>query len=162
MDKTDLLDPLRLDRDLRRPAGTRSGICTIVDLDSLEVDVDVNEAYIGRVAAGMPAEIVLDAYPDLRIAAHVVAIVPTADRGKATVRGRIGFELKDPRIIPDRAPACRFAIEPHALKALRPQWAADNIPHRYPDRVERPCAGAVQQHPTVFSYATSSTQDVIT
>lgn len=90
---------------------TRSGICTIVDMDSLEVDVDINEAFIGRVAAGMPAEIVLDAYPDWRIAAHVVAIVPTADRGKATVRVRVGFDSKDPRIIPDMGARVSFLDE---------------------------------------------------
>lgn len=96
---------------------TRSGICTIVDMDSLEVDVDVNEAYIGLVAAGMPAEIVLDAYPDWRIPAHVVAIVPTADRGKATVRVRVGFALKDPRIVPDMGARVSFKGHPRAAPA---------------------------------------------
>ncbi|MBN5130864.1 efflux RND transporter periplasmic adaptor subunit [Stenotrophomonas maltophilia] len=95
---------------------TRSGICTIVDMESLEVDVDVNEAYIGRVAAGMPAEIVLDAYPDWRIAAHVVAIVPTADRGKATVRVRVGFALTDPRIVPDMGARVSFLERPRAVQ----------------------------------------------
>ncbi|MEI7035727.1 efflux RND transporter periplasmic adaptor subunit [Fulvimonas yonginensis] len=80
---------------------TRTGVGTIVDMDSLEVDVDVNEAYIGRVQAGMPAEAVLDAYPDWRIPAHVIAIVPAADRGKATVKVRVALEKKDARIVPD-------------------------------------------------------------
>lgn len=80
---------------------TRTGIGTIVDMDSLEVDVDVNEAYIGRVKPGMPAEAVLDAYPDWTIPAHVIAIVPTADRGKATVKVRVALERKDARIVPD-------------------------------------------------------------
>ncbi|HET9049736.1 MAG TPA: efflux RND transporter periplasmic adaptor subunit [Chiayiivirga sp.] len=80
---------------------TRTGVCTIVDMDSLEVGVDVNEAYIGRVQANMPAEAVLDAYPDWSIPAHVIAIVPTADRGKATVKVRVGLDQKDPRIVPD-------------------------------------------------------------
>ncbi|KGI77131.1 efflux RND transporter periplasmic adaptor subunit [Oleiagrimonas soli] len=80
---------------------TRTGVGTIVDMDSLEVDVDVNESYIGRVKAGMPAEAVLDAYPDWRIPAHVIAIVPAADRGKATVKVRVALERKDARIIPD-------------------------------------------------------------
>ncbi len=80
---------------------TRTGICTIVDMDSLEVDVDVNETYIGRVRPEMPAEAVLNAYPDWRIPAHVIAIVPTADRGKATIKVRVGLEQKDPRIVPD-------------------------------------------------------------
>jgi RND family efflux transporter MFP subunit len=80
---------------------TRTGIGTIVDMDSLEVDVDVNEAYIGRVQPDMPAEAVLDAYPDWTIPAHVIAIVPAADRGKATVKVRVALEKKDPRIVPD-------------------------------------------------------------
>ena len=80
---------------------TRTGIGTIVDMDSLEVDVDVNEAYIGRVTPKMPAEAVLDAYPDWKISAHVIAIVPAADRGKATVKVRVAMEHKDGRIVPD-------------------------------------------------------------
>lgn len=80
---------------------TRTGIGTVVDMDSLEVDVDVNEAYIGRVKPNMPAEAVLDAYPDWRIPAHVIAIVPAADRGKATVKVRVALEHKDSRIVPD-------------------------------------------------------------
>ncbi|WP_430387654.1 efflux RND transporter periplasmic adaptor subunit [Dyella sp. 20L07] len=80
---------------------TRTGVGTIVDMDSLEVDVDVNEAYIGRVKPSMPAEAVLDAYPDWKIPAHVIAIVPAADRGKATVKVRVALEQKDARIVPD-------------------------------------------------------------
>lgn len=80
---------------------TRTGVGTIVDMDSLEVDVDVNEAYISRVKPDMPASAVLDAYPDWKIPAHVIAIVPTADRGKATVKVRVALEKKDPRIIPE-------------------------------------------------------------
>lgn len=80
---------------------TRTGVGTIVDMDSLEVDVDVNEAYIGQVKPDMPAEAVLDAYPDWRVPAHVIAIVPTADRGKATVKVRVALEQKDPRLLPD-------------------------------------------------------------
>ena len=80
---------------------TRSGIATIVDMSSLEIEVDVNESYINRVHAGMPVEAVLDAYPDWRIPAHVIATIPSADRQKATVKVRIGFEQLDPRILPD-------------------------------------------------------------
>jgi RND family efflux transporter MFP subunit len=80
---------------------TRTGIGTIVNMDSLEIDVDVNEAYIGRVRPGMHAEAVLDAYPDWKIPAHVIAIVPAADRGKATVKVRLAMELKDDRIVPE-------------------------------------------------------------
>lgn len=82
---------------------TRTGIGTIVDMDSLEVEVDVGESYIGRVQAGMPAEVMLNAYPDWRIPAEVIAIIPTADRGKATVKVRVGLQQKDARIVPDMA-----------------------------------------------------------
>ncbi len=80
---------------------TRTGVATIVDMDSLEVDVDVNEAYISRVLPNMPAEAVLDAYPDWKIPAHVIAIIPSADRSKATVKVRVALDKKDPRIIPE-------------------------------------------------------------
>lgn len=81
--------------------GIAGGLATIVDMNSLEVDVDVNESYISRVTPGMPVEAVLDAYPDWRIPAHVIAIIPSADRSKATVKVRIAFDQKDPRIIPE-------------------------------------------------------------
>ncbi|HWG30824.1 MAG TPA: efflux RND transporter periplasmic adaptor subunit [Steroidobacteraceae bacterium] len=80
---------------------TRTGVGTIVDMDSLEIEVDVNEAYINRVQANQPATATLDAYPDWEIPAHVIAIIPTADRSKATVKVRVGFDKKDPRILPD-------------------------------------------------------------
>ena len=90
---------------------TRTGICTIVDMDSIEVEVDVNEAYIGRVEAGQRVDAVLDAYPNVTFPASVIAIVPTANRDKATVKVRIGFERKDPRILPDMAVKVTFADE---------------------------------------------------
>jgi RND family efflux transporter MFP subunit len=80
---------------------TRTGIGTIVDMDSLEIEVDVNEAYINRVLPGQPVESVLNAYPDWKIPSHVIAIIPTADRSKATVKVRIAIDTKDPRIVPD-------------------------------------------------------------
>jgi RND family efflux transporter MFP subunit len=80
---------------------TRTGIGTLVDMDSLEVEVDVNEAYINRVQPGQRVESVLNAYPDWRIPSHVIAIIPTADRSKATVKVRIGLDAKDNRIVPD-------------------------------------------------------------
>ena len=80
---------------------TRTGICTIVDMDSLEIEVDVNEAYINRVAPNQPVMAILDAYPDWQIPAHVITVIPTADRQKATVKVRIAFDAKDPRILPD-------------------------------------------------------------
>lgn len=87
---------------------TRTGICTLVDMDSIEVEVDVNEAHIGRVRPGGPVEAVLDAYPDWTIPAAVIAIVPTANRDKATVKVRIGLKQKDPRILPDMAVKVTF------------------------------------------------------
>ncbi|MFQ6004220.1 MAG: efflux RND transporter periplasmic adaptor subunit [Woeseia sp.] len=80
---------------------TRTGICTIVDMDSLEIEVDVNEAYIQRVQPKQRVTAALDAYPDWKIPAEVIAIVPTADRQKATVRVRIGFLERDQRILRD-------------------------------------------------------------
>jgi len=80
---------------------TRTGIGTLVDMDSLEIEVDVNEAYINRVEPGQPVASVLNAYPDWRIPSHVIAIIPTADRSKATVKVRIGFDARDERIVPD-------------------------------------------------------------
>lgn len=108
---------------------TRTGIATIVDMDSREIEVDVNEAFINRVKAGQTAEAVLDAYPDWTIPCHVINIVPTADRQKATVRVRIGFDELDPRILPDMGVKVSFmddhADEP-ATAAARPAVRVPN------------------------------------
>jgi RND family efflux transporter MFP subunit len=80
---------------------TRTGIATIVDMDSLEIEVDVNESYIARIKAGQPATAVLDAYTDWQIPAQVRTVIPTADRQKATVKVRVAFDRLDPRILPD-------------------------------------------------------------
>jgi RND family efflux transporter MFP subunit len=101
---------------------TRTGICTLVDMDSLEIEVDVNEAFINRVRDGQPVEAVLDAYPDWRIPAHVISIVPTADRQKATVRVRVGIDVRDARILPDMGVQVRF------LEGARPAPAPDGQP----------------------------------
>jgi len=93
---------------------TRTGIGTLVDMDSLEVEVDVNESYLNRVVPGGPAEALLDAYQDWPIPAHVIAIIPTADRGKATVRVRIGLDEKDPRILPDMGARVSFLADEEA------------------------------------------------
>jgi RND family efflux transporter MFP subunit len=87
---------------------TRTGICTIVDMDSLEIEVDVGEAFIGRVQPNMPVEATLNAYPDWKIPAWVIAIIPTGDRTKATVKVRIGLKLHDPRILPDMGARVSF------------------------------------------------------
>lgn len=101
---------------------TRTGIGTIVDMDSLEVQVDVNEAYIGRVQPSMPVEAVLNAYPDWRIPGSVIAIIPTADRTKATVKVRIALGQKDPRIVPDMGVRVSF-LEKAAANAPKPTGA---------------------------------------
>jgi RND family efflux transporter MFP subunit len=87
---------------------TRTGICTIVDMDSREIEIDVNESYINRVAPGQEVEATLDAYADWKIPCKVIAIIPTADRQKSTVRVRVGFERLDPRILPDMAVKVAF------------------------------------------------------
>ena len=99
---------------------TRTGVGTIVDMDSLEVDVDVNEAYIGQVKSDMPAEAVLDAYPDWRIPAHVIAVVPSADRGKATVKVRVALEKKDQRVVPDMGVRVSFLAGKTQAQAAPP------------------------------------------
>ena len=98
---------------------TRTGICTIVDMNSLEIEVDVNESYINRVEPGQGVEAKLDAYPDWVIPCHVVAIIPTADRQKATVKVRVGFEKLDPRILPDMAAKVAFRGAEAATVASR-------------------------------------------
>ena len=87
---------------------TRTGICTIVDMDSLEIEVDVNESYINRVESGQPALANLNAYPNWDIPAEVIAIIPTADRNKATVKVRIGFLERDQRVLPDMGAKVSF------------------------------------------------------
>ena len=87
---------------------TRTGIGTIGDMLSLEVEVDVSENFINRVAPQQPATVTLNAYPDWKIPARVVAIIPTADRAKATVKVRVGFEVGDPRILPEMGARVAF------------------------------------------------------
>jgi RND family efflux transporter MFP subunit len=108
---------------------TRTGIATIVDMKSLEVEVDVNESYIARVRPGMPVTSVLDAYPNWQIPSKVRTIIPTADRQKATVKVRIAFNQLDPRILPDMGVKVTFlgnegrAAKSEGVKALVPQNA---------------------------------------
>lgn len=87
---------------------TRTGVCTIVDMKSLEVEVEVNEAYISRVKPGQRASATLDAYPEWEIPAKVAAIIPTANRDKATVKVRVAIETGDPRILPEMAAKVLF------------------------------------------------------
>ena len=87
---------------------TNTGICTIVDMDSLEVEVDVNEAFINRVKPGQPVITNLNAYPKWDIPSEVIAIIPTADRNKATVKVRIALLEKDERVLPDMGSRVSF------------------------------------------------------
>ena len=96
---------------------TRTGIGTIVDMESLEVEVEVNESFIGRVQPKMPIQATLNAYPDWQIPGEVIAIIPTADRSKATVKVRVALSVKDPRIVPDMGVRVSF------LEAAKPQQA---------------------------------------
>jgi RND family efflux transporter MFP subunit len=101
---------------------TRTGIGTIVDMDSLEVEVEVGEAFIGRVQPKMPVEATLNAYPEWKIPAEVIAIIPAADRGKATVKVRIALKVRDPRIVPDMGVRVSFLedAKPAAAVAQNP------------------------------------------
>jgi RND family efflux transporter MFP subunit len=106
---------------------TRTGIGTIVDMDSLEIQVDVNESFIGRVTAEQPVEATLNAYPDWKIPGSVIAIIPTADRSKATVKVRIALKSKDPRIVPDMGVRVAFLDTSPAAKRA-PARAAVLVP----------------------------------
>jgi len=99
---------------------TRTGIGTIVDMDSLEVQVDVNESFIQRVQPGQPVEAVLNAYPDWRIPAEVIAIIPTADRSRATVRVRVAILERDARIVPDMGVRVAFLAANETTTAEAP------------------------------------------
>ncbi|MCC4600541.1 efflux RND transporter periplasmic adaptor subunit [Xanthomonas melonis] len=100
---------------------TRTGIGTIVDMDSLEIEVEVGESYIGRVQPKMPVEAVLNAYPDWKIPGEVIAIIPTADRGKATVKVRVAFKVKDARIVPEMGVRVSFLEQAKPQQAAKPQ-----------------------------------------
>jgi len=98
---------------------TRTGIATIVDMASLEIEVDVNESYIARVKTSQPVTAVLDAYPDWQIPAKVRTVIPTADRQKATVKVRATFDRLDPRILPDMGVKVTFLGDESAPSAAR-------------------------------------------
>src|ERR1043166_8330743 len=113
---------------------TRTGIGTIVDMRSLEIEVDVNETYINRVKDGQKVESVLDAYPDWRIPSHVITTIPSADRQKATVKVRIAFDALDPRILPDMGVKVSFLADnpapgqaPAAPRVIVPKAAVRSL-----------------------------------
>lgn len=99
---------------------TRTGIATIVDMSSLEIEVDVNESYIARIKPGQPVMAVLDAYPGWQIPAKVRTVIPTADRQKATVKVRVAFDRLDPRILPDMGVKVTFLGEEPSARAPGP------------------------------------------
>ncbi len=107
---------------------TRTGIGTIVDMSSLEVQVDVSESFIHRVRAGQPVRIQLNAYPDWTIPGHVIAVIPTADRAKATVPVRIAFERKDARILPEMGARVSFLTDAEDSSNAAPARAAVVVP----------------------------------
>jgi RND family efflux transporter MFP subunit len=98
---------------------TRTGIGTIVDMDSLEIEIDVNEAYINRVSAGQAVVATLDAYPEWKIPCHVIAIIPTADRQRATVEVRVGFDEPDSRVLPDMGVKVAFQDSEESTPGVR-------------------------------------------
>lgn len=117
---------------------TRTGIGTVVDMESLEIEIDVNESYINRVEAGQAVEATLDAYPQWKIPCQVIAIIPTADRQKSTVKVRVGFDKLDPRILPEmgvkvafRDTAAAAPVNAHVVviskNALRQQDGRDVV-----------------------------------
>jgi RND family efflux transporter MFP subunit len=110
---------------------TRTGIGTVVDMDSLEVEVDVAENFINRVQTGMPATVRLNAYPTWEIPAAVIAVIPTADRSKATVSVRLGLQVKDPRIVPEMGARVSF-LAPAAAQTAGPRSRSVMVP---PDAV---------------------------
>jgi RND family efflux transporter MFP subunit len=107
---------------------TRTGISTIVDMESLEIEVDVNESHIAKVRPGQPADAVLDAYPDWHIPATVRTVIPTADRQKATVKVRLTFDELDPRILPDMGVKVAFREIAEETDDVTPA-AQSLIPH---------------------------------
>lgn len=134
---------------------TRTGIGTIVDMSSLEIEVDVNEGYLNRVTQGQRVVATLDAYPEWQIPCHVIAIIPTADRQRATVEVRVGFEELDDRILPDMGVKAAFQeseeersrisaiVVPHS--AVRHQEGQDIVLVVHNGRVEH---RAVKVHET--------------
>ncbi len=106
---------------------TRTGIGTIVDMDSLEIQVDVNENFINRVTPAQRVNAKLNAYPDWQIPAHVIAVIPTADRAKGTVTVRIALDQKDPRILPEMGVRVAF-LDEAAGKAETPAVAGVSLP----------------------------------
>jgi RND family efflux transporter MFP subunit len=116
---------------------TRTGIGTIVDMDSLEVEVDVSENFINRVFAGQAVGVKLNAYPDTEIPGRVIAVIPTADRATATVKVRVGFAKRDPRVLPDMG--ARISFQRTASTAAGEQPPAQALAAATPTAVALAC-----------------------
>jgi RND family efflux transporter MFP subunit len=151
---------------------TRTGIGTVVDMQSLEIEIDVNESYINRVAPGQPVEAALDAYPDVKLPCKVIAIIPTADRQKSTVKVRVGFDQLDPRVLPEMAvkvafretggaPAVRAVVVPRS--AIRAQDGHDVVFVIENRRAERRAVtvSSAQGDEAVLSAGVSAGQKVV-
>ena len=111
---------------------SKGAVVSMADMDTLEVEADVSEASIGKIKVGMPTEIQLDAFPEVRLLGEVSRIVPTVDRAKATVLVKVSFKERDPRVLPDMSAKVAFlqrapnADERKAVLAVR----ADAIARR--------------------------------
>ena len=151
---------------------TRTGICTIVDMHSLEIEIDVNESYINRVEAGQPVVATLDAYPSWKIPCKVIAIIPTADRQKSTVKVRVGFDQLDPRILPEMSVKVAFretAGEAGGRAVIVPRGAVRNQDGRdlvfveHDGRAERRAVtvGSAQDEEVTLSAGVSAGEPVI-
>ena len=132
---------------------TRTGIGTIVDMASLEIEVDVNESYINRVKPDQGVTAVLDAYPDLQIPGRVITMVPTADRQKATVLVRIGFDKLDPRILPDMGVKVTFLRDKGSSRMARQKGCRPCAPWR---SFQRRPSGQTASSPTPSSSVTGA------
>ena len=131
-------------------SGTTGAVVTMADMSTLEVEADVSEASIAKIAVGQPAEILLDAYPDLRLAGSVSRIVPTVDRSKATLLVKVRFDETDPRVLPDMSAKIAFlsrrleAGERRPVPAVRPE-AVVTADGQQVVFVVQPAAGAPAQ-----------------
>jgi RND family efflux transporter MFP subunit len=111
-------------------ADSKGAVVNMADMETLEVEADVAESSIAKIRLGMPTEIQLDAYPDLRLLGEVSRIVPTVDRTKATLLVKVAFREKDPRVLPDMSARVAFlerapeADERKAVAAVRPEALA--------------------------------------
>jgi RND family efflux transporter MFP subunit len=122
---------------------TRGAVVTMADLSTLEVEVDVNEAYIARIRAGQAARIILDAYPDTSFRGQVRQVVPTADRQRATVQVKVAINDRDPRILPEMGSRVDF-LEPEAPRAAAAPGAAAVRRIRVPAAAVRDAGGRAQ------------------